>query len=113
MTAPSTSSVPLRPYPPFSRLHDNNDDIDGLPPHCLLSHLRLAAVVAAAAAAAAGVIDARSLIMTIEREGSKPSFGTLGQCNSAAQADGLRRACQGTPGGGSGGGVLVFACQQS
>jgi hypothetical protein len=47
-----------------------------------------AAATAAVSAAAAGVINARSLIMAIEREGSKPSFNTLRQCNSTVQADG-------------------------
>ncbi len=70
-------------------------------------------MVVAAAAAAAGVIDARSLIVTIEREGSKPSFDALGQCEGAAQANGVHCVCQGSPGGGSGEGVLVFACHQS
>jgi hypothetical protein len=40
--------------------------------------------VGAAAVAVAGVIKARSLILAIEREGSKPSFDTLGQWDSAA-----------------------------
>jgi hypothetical protein len=42
-------------------------------------------VVAAVAVAAAGVIDARSLIMAIEQEGSKPSFDALRQCNGDVQ----------------------------
>ncbi len=37
-----------------------------------------AAAAAAVAAAVAGVNDARSLIVAIEREGSKPSFDALG-----------------------------------
>jgi hypothetical protein len=64
--------------------------------------------VAAAAAAAVGVIDTRSFIVAIEREGSKPSFDALGQCDGAAQADGLHCACHGSPGGGSGGGYLYL-----
>jgi hypothetical protein len=44
---------------------------------CYLASACVAAV-AAAAAVAAGFIDARSLIMAIEGEGSKPSFDALG-----------------------------------
>ncbi len=44
--------------------------------------------VAVAAAAAAGVIDASSLIVAIEREGPKPRVNALRQCKGAAQADG-------------------------
>ncbi len=58
----------------------------------------------AAAAAAAGVINAGSLISAIEQEGSKPSFNTLGQCEGNAKVEGLHHVCQGSPGGGSGGG---------
>ncbi len=45
---------------------------------CCLASARVVAV-AAAEAAAAGVIYARSLILAIERVGSKPSFNALEQ----------------------------------
>ncbi len=86
---------------------------------CCLASVRAAAAaaatVAAAAAAAAAtvVINARSVIVTIEQEGSKSSFGALGQCDGSAQADGLHCACCGSPGGGKGGRGLLFACHQS
>jgi hypothetical protein len=70
---------------------------------CFLASACVAAVVAAAAVAA-GVIKARSVIVAIEWEDSKPSFNALGQFVSAVQADGLCHACHGSPGGGSGGG---------
>jgi hypothetical protein len=62
--------------------------------------------------AAAGVINARSLIEAIEQEGSKLSFDTLGQYDSAANADGLHHVCEILLGLGVGG-ILVFACHQS
>jgi len=89
---------------------------------CLVSALATAAVAAAAAAAtataaaaaaAAGVINARSLIVAIEGEGSKPSFDALGRCDDTVQADGLCSACHGSLGGGRRGGIVVFACHQS
>ncbi len=43
-----------------------------------------------------------SIIVTIEQEGSKSSFGALGQSDDSAQADGLHHACHGSPGGGRG-----------
>jgi hypothetical protein len=47
---------------------------------CCLTSANVAVVAAAVAVAlaAAGVIDARSLIMAIEQEGSKPTFDALG-----------------------------------
>jgi hypothetical protein len=77
---------------------------------CLVS--ARAVEVAVMAAMAARVIDARSLIVAIEREGSKPSFDALGQCNVAVQVDGPHNACEALPGLGVGG-ILVFACRQS
>ena len=53
--------------------------------------------------AAAMVINARTLIMAIEQEGSNLTFGALGQCNGAVQVDGLRCAPCSSPGRGSGG----------
>jgi hypothetical protein len=76
-----------------------------LPIICFLASASAAAAaaVAAVAAAAAVVNDARSLIVSIEWEGSKPSFDVLGQCDNAAQAYALHHVCHGSPGGGSGG----------
>jgi hypothetical protein len=72
--------------------------------YCLASaSVAGAAAVAAAAAAAAVVNNARSLIVSIEWEGSKPSFDALGQCDNAVQAYALHHVCHGSPGGGSGG----------
>jgi hypothetical protein len=101
MTAPPPSSALI--CPPLAYMTTVTCSL--LIVSCLAFACAVAVVAAAAAAvvkvAAAGVIDARSLIKTIEREGSKPSFDILGQFNSTVQADGLFCVCQGSPGGGS------------
>ncbi len=108
-TPPLPSSTLIRPPPVYMTI-TTTSKIYHLIVSCLAS--ARAAAVGAAVAVAAGVIVVKFLIMTIEHEGSKPSLDALGQCNSAAQSDGLCRVCHGSPGGGSKR-ILVFVCHQS
>ncbi len=77
--APPPSSALIRPPPTYMTTMTGS---------LLIVCCLTSAHVAAAAAAAARVIDARSLIVAIEWEGSKPSFDALGQCDGTAQVDG-------------------------
>jgi hypothetical protein len=98
-TAPLPSSTCIRPPSTYMTTTTGS-----LPVVCCLASACAAVVatVAAAAAAAAVVNDAKSLIVAIEREGSKPSFNALGQCDGAGQAYGQCHACCGSSGGGRG-----------